>query len=127
MKKNTLLAWGCGLLAACALPFSGRAVVIYDYNSSASASGFILNSAPTDVGDVGTLQTLSPGQFYQVTSIVVARVNPLRFVKPGKDDARPDFDKTIEKMIDGAKKFDPSKVKAQDVAIAAAVGGGDES
>ena len=59
--------------------------------------------------------------------IVVARVNPLRFIKPGKDDARPDFDKTIDKMIDGAKKFDPSKVKAQDVAIAAAVGGGEES
>ena len=29
-------------------------------------------------------------------------------------------------MLDGAKKFDASKVKAQDVAIAAAVGGGDE-
>lgn len=58
--------------------------------------------------------------------IVVARVNPLRFVKAGKDDPKPDFDKTIDKMIDGAKKFDPSKVKAQDVAIAAAVGGGDE-
>jgi ParB family chromosome partitioning protein len=58
--------------------------------------------------------------------IVVARVNPLRFVKPGKDAAPPDFDKTIEKMIDGAKKFDPSKVKAQDVAIAAAVGGGED-
>lgn len=58
--------------------------------------------------------------------IVVARVNPLRFAKPGKDDARPDFDKTIDKMIEGAKKFDPSKVKAQDVAIAAAVGGSDE-
>lgn len=57
--------------------------------------------------------------------IVVARVNPLRFVKPGKDD-RPDFDKTIDKMIEGAKKFDPSKVRAQDVAIAAAVGGGEE-
>ena len=56
--------------------------------------------------------------------IVVARVNPLRFVKPGKDDERPDFDKTIERMIEGAKKFDPSKVRAQDVAIAAAVGGG---
>jgi len=56
--------------------------------------------------------------------IVVARVNPLRFIKPGKDDARPDFDKTIERMIEGAKKFDPSKVRAQDVAIAAAVGGG---
>jgi len=60
--------------------------------------------------------------------IVVARVNPLRFLKPGKDDAPPDFDKTIDKMIEGAKKFDASKVKAQDVAIAAAAGGsgGDE-
>jgi ParB family chromosome partitioning protein len=58
--------------------------------------------------------------------IVVARINPLRFIKAGKDDARPDFDKTIDRMLDGAKKFDPSKVKAQDVAIAAAVGGGEE-
>ncbi|MBL9018515.1 MAG: ParB N-terminal domain-containing protein [Myxococcales bacterium] len=58
--------------------------------------------------------------------IVVARVNPLRFLKPGKDDAPPDFDKTIDKMIEGAKKFDPSKIRAQDVAIAAAVGGGEE-
>ncbi|HVK85744.1 MAG TPA: ParB N-terminal domain-containing protein [Kofleriaceae bacterium] len=58
--------------------------------------------------------------------IVVARVNPLRFLKPGKEDARPDFDKTIDKMIEGAKKFDPSKIRAQDVAIAAAVGGGEE-
>ncbi|MBA3458594.1 MAG: ParB N-terminal domain-containing protein [Deltaproteobacteria bacterium] len=58
--------------------------------------------------------------------IVVARVNPLRFLKPGKEDAAPDFDKTIDKMIEGAKKFDPSKIRAQDVAIAAAVGGGEE-
>lgn len=57
--------------------------------------------------------------------IVVARVNPLRFVKAGKDE-KADFDKTIDRMIEGAKKFDPSKVRAQDVAIAAAVGGGDE-
>jgi hypothetical protein len=28
-------------------------------------------------------------------------------------------------MLDGATKFDPSKIKAQDLAIAAAVGGGD--
>ena len=56
--------------------------------------------------------------------IVVARVNPLRFAKPGKDE-KSDFDKTIDKMIEGAKKFDPSKIRAQDVAIAAAVGGGD--
>jgi ParB family transcriptional regulator, chromosome partitioning protein len=59
--------------------------------------------------------------------IVVARINPLRFVKPGAGDARPDFDQTIDRMIEGAKKFDPSKVKAQDVAIAAAVGGGDDT
>jgi ParB family chromosome partitioning protein len=58
--------------------------------------------------------------------IVVARVNPLRFAKPGKDE-KSDFDKTIDKMIEGAKKFDPSKIRAQDVAIAAAVGGGDET
>jgi ParB family chromosome partitioning protein len=58
--------------------------------------------------------------------IVVARVNPLRWVKAGKDDAKPDFDKTVDKMIEGAKKFDPSKVKAQDVAIAAAVGGSED-
>ncbi|HEX3758381.1 MAG TPA: hypothetical protein VHW23_06725 [Kofleriaceae bacterium] len=58
--------------------------------------------------------------------IVVARINPLRFIKPGKDDARPDFDKTIDRMLDGAKKFDPAKVRAQDVAIAAAVGGSEE-
>jgi ParB family chromosome partitioning protein len=58
--------------------------------------------------------------------IVVARVNPLRFIKAGKDDARPDFDRTIDRMLDGARKFDPAKVKAQDVAIAAAVGGGED-
>jgi ParB family chromosome partitioning protein len=54
--------------------------------------------------------------------IVVARINPLRFAKPGKDE-KADFDKTIDKMIDGAKKFDASKVKAQDVVLAATVGG----
>lgn len=57
--------------------------------------------------------------------IVVARVNPLRFVKAGKDD-KADFDKTIDKMIEGARKFDASKVKAQDVVLAATVGGGDD-
>jgi ParB family chromosome partitioning protein len=58
--------------------------------------------------------------------IVVARINPLRFLKPGKADEKHDFDKTIDKMIDGAKKFDASKVKAQDVVLAATVGGSDE-
>src|SRR5690349_14401297 len=57
--------------------------------------------------------------------IVVARVNPLRFVKVKAGDPKPDFDKTLDKMIEGAKKFDASKVKATDVAIAASAGGGD--
>jgi hypothetical protein len=47
-------------------------------------------------------------------------------VKPGKADDKADFDKTIDKMIEGAKKFDASKVKAQDIALAATVGGGDD-
>jgi ParB family transcriptional regulator, chromosome partitioning protein len=59
--------------------------------------------------------------------IVVARINPLRFAKPGKDE-KADFDKTIDKMLDGARKFDASKVKAQDVVLAATVGGsGDDA
>jgi len=58
--------------------------------------------------------------------IVVARINPLRFVKPGKEDAKADFDKTIDKMIESALKFDATKVKAADIAMAAAVGGSTE-
>ncbi len=59
-------------------------------------------------------------------AIVVGRINPLRWVKTDKDAPKPDFDKTIDKMIDGAKKFDPTKIKAQDLAIAAASGGSEE-
>ncbi len=59
--------------------------------------------------------------------IVVARINPLRFVKakPG-EPVRGDFDKTIARMLEGARKFDPSKIGAADVAAAAAMGGGEE-
>lgn len=73
--KRTLLILGVGLLAATLLPVSSRAVVIYDYNSSASASGFTLTGLPTDVGDIGTLPTLAAGQSYQVNTITVARLN----------------------------------------------------
>ena len=59
-------------------------------------------------------------------AIVVGRINPLRFVKLDKDAPKPDFDKTIGKMIEAAKKFDPSKIKAQDIAVAAAAGGGED-
>ena len=45
-------------------------------------------------------------------AFIVARVNPLRFSR--KPNA--DFDETIDKMLASAKKFDPSKIKADQVA-----------
>ncbi len=47
-------------------------------------------------------------------TFVVARVNPIRFSK-AKDH---DFDDVIDKMIAGAKKFDASKVKSDQLASA---------
>jgi ParB family transcriptional regulator, chromosome partitioning protein len=50
---------------------------------------------------------------------VIARVNPLRFqkpAKPGQKAPRAQFEPTIQKMIDSAKKIDPTKIKPQDVA-----------
>jgi ParB family chromosome partitioning protein len=60
--------------------------------------------------------------------VVVARINPLRFVKakPG-EPVKGDFDKTVDKMMESARKFDPAKVKAADIAMAASMGAGDES
>ncbi len=60
--------------------------------------------------------------------IVVARVNPIRFVKPGGE--RPDLAKTLARMLAAATDFDPSKIKAADLAVAAAAaasgGSGDD-
>lgn len=55
--------------------------------------------------------------------VVVARINPLRFLqaKPGQP-VRGEFDKTIDRMMQGAQKFDASKVKASDIALAASMG-----
>ena len=60
--------------------------------------------------------------------VVVARINPLRFVKatPG-EPVRGDFDRTVERMMESARKFDPSKVKAADIALAASMGASEES
>jgi ParB family transcriptional regulator, chromosome partitioning protein len=60
---------------------------------------------------------------------VIARINPLRFqraAKPGQKAPRAEFDATIDKMLASAKKFDVGKVKQQDLASAAAYGGGGE-
>jgi ParB family transcriptional regulator, chromosome partitioning protein len=45
-------------------------------------------------------------------AFIVARVNPLRFQR--KPTA--DFDETIDKMLASAKKFDPGKIRADQVA-----------
>lgn len=58
--------------------------------------------------------------------IVVARINPLRFVRAAAGAPPADLDATLSKMLAGARSFDPSKIKAEDVAIAAAAGGSDE-
>ena len=47
-------------------------------------------------------------------AFVVARINPLRFQR----GATADFDETIDRMITAARRFDPARVKAEQVARA---------
>jgi ParB family chromosome partitioning protein len=57
---------------------------------------------------------------------VVARINPLRWIrapKPGQRAPRADFDETIDKMLGKAKAFDARKIRPQELAqIGAPVG-----
>lgn len=45
-------------------------------------------------------------------AFVVARINPLRFQR----GAKAEFDETIDKMLSSARKFDPGKVRADQIA-----------
>ena len=47
-------------------------------------------------------------------AFVVARINPLRF----KRGAKAEFDETVDRMLQSALKFDPSKIKADQLASA---------
>jgi ParB family chromosome partitioning protein len=47
-------------------------------------------------------------------AFVVARINPLRFQR----GAKAEFDETIDKMLAAARRFDPAKIKADQVARA---------
>lgn len=49
-------------------------------------------------------------------AFVLARINPLRFTL--KRGQKADFDDTVAKMLGAAKRFDPGKVKADQVARA---------
>jgi ParB family chromosome partitioning protein len=81
-----------------------------------------VNAAVKKLKDAGLQSTyLKP--------FVVARINPLRFVKaarPGQKAPSADFDATLDKMIDKARQLDASKIKPQDIARAAGAGGGGE-
>ncbi len=57
---------------------------------------------------------------------VVARINPVRFHKTKKGDARPvmPIGEALTRMAAGARKFDPASVKSGDLALVAAVVGG---
>jgi ParB family chromosome partitioning protein len=45
-------------------------------------------------------------------AFVVARINPLRFQRKPTVD----FDETIDKMLASARRFDPGKIRADQVA-----------
>jgi ParB family transcriptional regulator, chromosome partitioning protein len=47
-------------------------------------------------------------------AFVLARINPLRFTL--KRGAKADFDETIDKMLASARRFDPGKIRADQVA-----------
>ena len=52
-------------------------------------------------------------------AFVLARINPLRFTL--KRGQKADFDETIGKMLSAAKRFDASRIKADQVARAGGV------
>ena len=58
---------------------------------------------------------------------VVARINPVRFHKLKKGDTRPvmPIGEALTRMAAGARKFDPATVKSGDLALVAAVAGGE--
>ncbi len=81
------------------------------------------------VGEVVAKLKAAGFQSAYLKPFVIARLNPLRFqraAKPGQKAPRADFDATIDKMLEKAESFDVGKVKAQDLAQAAAYGGADD-
>jgi len=61
-------------------------------------------------------------------AVVVARCNPVRWI-PSKKGAGPPMKlaEALARMTANVRTFDPTKVRPQDLAFAAAMGGGDES
>lgn len=52
-------------------------------------------------------------------AFVVARANPLRWIKapkPGEKAPRAEYEPTLKKMLDAVRKLDPAKIKPNDIA-----------
>jgi ParB family transcriptional regulator, chromosome partitioning protein len=62
-------------------------------------------------------------------TLVVARVNPVRFVKQKKGDSAPPMPigAALTRMAASAKKFDPGSVRERELALVAAVGGSSDA
>jgi ParB family chromosome partitioning protein len=60
-------------------------------------------------------------------NLVVARVNPVRFLEAKRGDTRPPMElgPALLKMTANLRKFDPAKVREQDLALVAAMSGGE--
>ena len=60
-------------------------------------------------------------------NFVVARINPVRFVRAQRAEARPPMQigAALTKMRGSARKFDVDSVRQQDLALAAALVSGD--
>jgi len=56
-------------------------------------------------------------------NLVVARINPVRFLKPRKGDTKPPMPlgAALTRMAAAARKFDPATVREQDLALVAAL------
>ena len=58
---------------------------------------------------------------------VVARINPVRFVRAGRGETRPSLPigSALTKMTAGARNFDVDSVRQQDLALVAALSSGE--
>jgi len=75
---------------------------------------------------IKTMQEMGMKSPY-LRAVVVARCNPVRWI-PSKKGAGPPMKlaEALARMTANVRKFDPKKVRPQDLAFAAAVGGGEE-
>ncbi|MDQ2952068.1 MAG: chromosome partitioning protein ParB, partial [Chloroflexota bacterium] len=76
---------------------------------------------------VKTLQEMGMKSPY-LRQVIVARCNPVRWIPQKKGDGPPmTIAEALTRMTASVRKFDPKKIRPQDLAIAAAMGGGGAS